>query len=286
MVSSVHIDCDCGHFDKIFGRYSCTSEWQSYKTLKSSFTNVWAIMLGIAVSTMPRAPSLRSLFLAWVCFSVAFSTVFQAFLTKFIIDSGYKKPIQNKEELYESGIKLYYLPYINYVFENGDETDASKVQRNRAISPSYEVCLKWTRYHKNASNLFADLDAEIHYAEGNNLWENSEPLVCSLEDGVLFNSGLSMVMLQGDPLMRRVTEIVDHVVEAGLFNFWISKAMHEYKAKARKISLGHPLDGYHSFNLYHMQPAFYFIFMGWFLSALCFMVELLYNRSSSKRKYI
>jgi len=85
---------------KLFGRYSCTSEWQSYKSLKSSFTNVWAVMLGVAVLTMPRAPSLRSLFLAWVCFSVAFSTVFQAFLTKFLIDSGYKKPIQSKEELY------------------------------------------------------------------------------------------------------------------------------------------------------------------------------------------
>jgi hypothetical protein len=88
------------------GRYSCTSEWQRYKTLTSSLTTVWSVILGVSVSTMPRAPSVRSLFLAWVCFSLAFNTVFQAFFTMFLIDSGYKTPIQNMDELFASGIIL------------------------------------------------------------------------------------------------------------------------------------------------------------------------------------
>jgi hypothetical protein len=90
----------------LVARYSCTSEWQVYKTVTSSMTNVWAVILGVPVLTMPRTPSLRSLFLAWVCFSVAFSTVFQAFLTSYLIDSGYQTPIQNMDELFASGIKL------------------------------------------------------------------------------------------------------------------------------------------------------------------------------------
>jgi hypothetical protein len=92
----------------LVGRYSCTSEWQGYKTLTSSLISVWAVILGVSVPTMPRTPSLRSLFLSWVCFSLAFSTVFQAFLTTFLIDSGYKTPIQNIDELCASGIKLAY----------------------------------------------------------------------------------------------------------------------------------------------------------------------------------
>ena len=50
----------------LVGRYSCTSEWQGYKTLTSSLTNIWALILGLAGSTMPRAPFLRLLFFAWV----------------------------------------------------------------------------------------------------------------------------------------------------------------------------------------------------------------------------
>jgi hypothetical protein len=252
--------------------------------MSSSLTNVWAVVLGVAVSTMPRTPSLRSLFLAWVCFSVAFSTVFQAFLTTFLIDSGYKTQIQNMEELFGSGMKLAYPEGDNFFFKEGDETEASKVLRNRVDCPSYDVCINWAKYQKNVSFIFSDLSAEERYALGDFVGENSEPLVCKLEDGVLLQTGFTMVMFHGDPLMRRFTEIVDRVFEAGLFEYCISLRMYRRKLYSRKIAILHPLDGYYSFNLYHMQPAFYLLLIGWCQSVLCFMFEILYNRVLSKRK--
>ena len=38
------------------------------------------------------------------------------------------------------------------------------------------------------------------------------------------------------------------------------------KLGSRKIALVHLLDGYYSFKLYHMQPAFYLLLIGWWLS--------------------
>jgi hypothetical protein len=61
----------------LVGRYSCTSEWQVYKTLTSLLTNVCGVMLRVAVSTMPRSPSQSLLFLARV-FLCGQSTVVQA----------------------------------------------------------------------------------------------------------------------------------------------------------------------------------------------------------------
>jgi hypothetical protein len=119
-----------------FGKYSRTSEWQGYKILTSLLTNVWAVILGVSVSTMPRTPSLRSLFLAWVCFSVPFSTVFQAFLTTYLIDSGYKTPIQNMDELFASGIKLAYIPEFSFIFEIGEQTEVLKINRHLATCPA------------------------------------------------------------------------------------------------------------------------------------------------------
>jgi hypothetical protein len=267
----------------LVGRYSCTSEWQGYKTITSSLTKVWAVILGMSVSTMPRTPSLRSLFLAWLCFSVAFSTVFQAFLTSFLIDSGYKTPIRNMDELFESGIKLACPPeYISYV-KSGDETEASKLQRNVVNCSSYYVCFDWAKYQKNASILLADDSVEEYFADGDFVGENSKPLLCRIEDGVFFHYGLTMIMLHGDPLMRRVTEIIDRVVEAGLYNYWNSLRMYSLKLNAQIIAIVHQLDGYYSFNLNHMQTAFHLVLMGWCLSTLCFMFEVLYNRVISKR---
>jgi hypothetical protein len=66
-------------------------------------------------------------FLARVYFSLAYSAVFQAFLTTYLIDSGYKASIQNMDELFASGIKLAYPKGYNFLFEIGDEMEASKL---------------------------------------------------------------------------------------------------------------------------------------------------------------
>jgi len=164
---------------------------------------------------MPRTPSLRSLFLPWVCSSLAFSTVFHAFLTTFLTDSVYKTPIQNMDELFASGIKLYHKTQFNLLFDYGDETEISKIQRNRANCENDFHCVDVAIYHRNVSILFADLNAEFYNAFGYNLGAKSEPLLCKLEDGIVHNNGLRMVMLNGDPLLRRISEIIVRVVEAG-----------------------------------------------------------------------
>jgi hypothetical protein len=226
---------------------------------------------------MPRSPSLRSLFLAWVCFSLAFNTVLQAFLTSFLTEPGYKTPIQNMDELFDSGIKLAYPPHQRYIFKYGDEEEAVKVQRNLASCPLYKVCENWAKYQKNVSILLVDSEAEYRYAKGEFVGENSEPLVCRLVDGVVFNTGLIMAMFHEEPLMRRVNEIIDRVVEAGLYNHWVSLIMNHHKIISQKIAIVHPLDEYYSFKLYHMQPAFYILLMGSCVSVLCFVIEVLCN---------
>jgi hypothetical protein len=208
--------------------------------------------------------------------------VFQAFLTTFLVDSGYKTPIQNLDQLFSTGIKLAYDAEHNFVFENLEETEASNVQIHRVDCPSFEVCENWAIYQKNVSILLYDFDAETGFARGEYFGENSEPLLCRLDDGVYNSDGIAMIMLYGDPLLRRVSEIIDRVVAAGLYTFWVSKEMHFIKLQAEKVAIVNPLDGYYSFNLYHMQPAFYILLMGWNISTLCFILEVFYNRSLRK----
>ena len=187
------------------------------------------------------------------------------------------------DELLASGIKLVYLPEFNKIFDIGDETEVSNVKRLSVNCSSYEVCLDWAKYHKNVSVLLIDKFAEDNYARGDFVGENSEPLLCSLEDGIVYSFDISMTMFHGDPLMKRVTEIIDRVFEAGLYNYRNSLSMNVRELYSRKIAIVHPLDGYYSFKLNHMQPAFYLLLMGWCLSAICFMVEVLYYHLFTKR---
>jgi hypothetical protein len=188
------------------------------------------------------------------------------------------------DELFASGIKLAYPPEYNFLFQSIDETEASNLQSRRVNCPSLKVCFEWALNHKNVSILWYDLDIEIRFAYGDFIGENSEPLLCKLEDGVVYNTGLTMGMFYGDPLMRRVSEIIERVVEAGIYNYWISKEFHSIKLYEERISTVNRFDEYYSFKLYHMQPAFYLLLIGCSISALCFMFEILYNRVLSKTK--
>ena len=66
-------------------------------------------------------------------------------------------------------------------------------------------------------------------------------------------------MFRGDTLIWRVTEVIDRLVEAGIYSHWNSKHIEYLKLFPRKIAIVHPFDEYYSFNLYHMQPAFYLL---------------------------
>jgi len=94
-------------------------------------------------------------------------------------------------------------------------------------------------------------------------------MLCRLKEGLFRQSGLTMIMFHGDPLTSRFTEGIDRVVETGLYNYSIFLRMHFIKFFSRNTAIVHPLNGYYSFNLYHMQPAFYLLLMGWCLSTLC-----------------
>jgi hypothetical protein len=223
---------------------------------------------------MPRAPSLRSLFLAWVCFSIAFSTVFLAFLTTFLIDSGYKTPIKSMDELLASGMKLAYEKDHSFVFENGNETEVSNVRRMKANCPSLKVCVNWAKYYKNVSVFLNDYKFQMYSTRGGNFGGNGEPLLCRLDDGVFLNFQSVMVMFCGEPLLKRINDIFGRVVEAGLYKMWLSWLENLHNILDPTIAIVIPFDEYYSFNLYHMQPAFYLLLIGLCLSVFCFVIEL------------
>jgi hypothetical protein len=233
---------------------------------------------------MPRAPSLRSLFLSWVCFSIAFSTVFQAFLTTFLIASGYNTQIQSMDELFGSTMKLAYHPKHSFVFENGNKTEVSNVRRKKASCPSLSVCVNWAKHYKNVSVLMSDYQFQIQSEDGGYVGGDGEPLLCRIDDGVFLNVGAVMIMFQGEPLLKRINNIFVRVLEAGLYKFWLSQFVNQYKISVKMKAIVNPLDDYYSFNLYHLQPAFYLLLIGLSFSVCCFVNELFCYRLMNKRR--
>jgi hypothetical protein len=209
--------------------------------------------------------------------------VFLAFLTTFLIDSGYKTPIKSTDELFVSGMKLAFDPIHGFVFENGNETEVSNVRRMKANCPSFEVCINWAKYYKNVSVFLFDYVFQVQFDNGDYVGGNGEPLLCRIDDGVFLNVRSVMIMFYGEPLLKRINEIFVRLVEAGLYKLWLSWLVNEYYMSVKKIAVVNSLDEYYSLNLYHIQPAFYLLLIGLCLSAFCFVIELICYHLLNKR---
>ena len=85
-----------------YGHKSHLHQSKSYSNIFSITANIISVLLSVSVNTQPRSAPLRLFFFSWVCYSVAVSTLFQVYLTTFLIEPGYKEPIRSVQEMLES----------------------------------------------------------------------------------------------------------------------------------------------------------------------------------------
>jgi len=88
-------------------------ESPNYKTIIYCIYNVWAILTGVSVPQKPISLSLRIFFIAWVWYSVAMTTVYQAFFIGLLVNPGFEKSITTLNDLIQSGIEYGYVREIN-----------------------------------------------------------------------------------------------------------------------------------------------------------------------------
>jgi hypothetical protein len=136
--------------------------------------------------------------------------------------------------------------------------------------------VKWAYVYKNISLILDELSIEERYFSSSLMDENSKPLLCRLEDGIVMYGDSVMMMRMGDPLLERINDIIDSVVEAGIFMQWKKSHFDNMKVRAGAIRSNIPVNNYHSFAMEHMLPAFYLLLMGYAVSTSIFILEISY----------
>jgi hypothetical protein len=259
-------------------------EFRVYRDIISVTANITAVALGISVATKPRTSSLRVFFFSWVCHSVAVSTVFQAYLTSFLIDTGYEEPIKTVEQMLNAGMKFGFPRSYKIFFNDSKDSIGSAILRSTVMCPDEGICLKWASQYRNISTLRSDFTAEYLRSVGSSTDENNRPLLCDLEDGVVVYFETVMAVLKGNPLLEHINDVMDRIVEAGLFMQW-KKMFFNYARVATKTASSYTLaDTYLNITIKHMQSAFYLLLLGYGVALVSFVVEMIWYRHTSKRR--
>jgi hypothetical protein len=239
----------------------------SYISITKCFLNLWAIILGVSVyDKIPKMTIIRASFLLWVIYSLALNSVYQTFLTTFLVDPGLSHELSTVEELLQSGIELGIPTTVDTVLP---ELTSSRYFRH-AFCTDMSMCFHRLAYEGNLAVLSSRYNTE--YDEGHKYIDsNGKPRLCHLKQTFSLQF-VTMTVQKGSVLLEKFNRIVSQVAEAGLMNLWWKDLKYVATLSAAKAFVASNSE-YAAMTTEHFQSAFFVFAFGSLLAVLCFVWE-------------
>jgi hypothetical protein len=209
------------------------------------------------------------LFVIFVWYCSAISTVFQTFLTSFLVDPGYGTQLASLDEILDSGIEFCYFDAFNDLFNLSSDSRYKEVVERAEICSKCDVCIE--RIHETGTfATFAPVWAVQNYT--NTI--NDRSTICPLNGDDYDFVFMSTYVQKGSFLFESLNKYIILSVESGLINWLLKYIIFMSRLNRNIIDV---TDWYFVFNLSHLLFAFYILFFGHGLSFLLFLFEVFYH---------
>jgi len=242
---------------------------RSYTTLSSVLYNVWAVTVGVPVTGMPRSLRFRLLFLVFVFYCFAIGTVFQTYMTSFLVDPGYENQLNSVDEILDSGIAFGYTEEVNIFFTYSSDLRHKEVAERAEICSTYKLCIDRIR----ETGSFASFDF-IWVVQNYTNVINDHSTVCLLNNDDYAFIFLTTYVQKRTFFLELLNKYIIHFFEFGMFVRLTRGSLYVPKPIRDNFNMS---DGYFAFALSHLHIAFYFLFVGHILSFLLFLCEVFYH---------
>ena len=251
---------------------------QSYTSLMKCLLNFWAVILEESASNNPpHMPAVRIMFLSWVLYCWAANTVYQSFLTSFMVDPGLQHQLSSPEEVLASDIDIGLLKPLVTLFP---ELSDKKYRSSTSCENNTECHLR-VAHGGNLAIMFSEVSMDYLIASKYVTKEN-KPMICTF-DYVVCAQPVILPFMKGYPLVPLFDKVILHILDSGLLDFWLKEIMYLSTLEALKDS--ETVDGeYVKFSLEHLESAYGFLFLGYIIASFSFLGELLHFHHSKKRK--
>jgi hypothetical protein len=255
--------------------YDPSMESYNFRHLSSCFHSAWAIIMGVSVPEMPRISMLRILFLLYVIYCFAISTVFQAFFTSYLVESGYEEGFKSLDDLVKSNLFYGFNSALEFLFLQFDFVDTRLYSRPRVECPDLLKCAERVLFDRDIATIFSRTC--VNYVGIKNGVDERNRMICFLDDPSV--SGYAAVYLpKGSLLLDRINSVLGRYLEAGMLNrYWSYLTWGEILKGS--VNLGNiNSEEFVPFSVSHLITAFKMILSGHVLSFILFLVELFVGR--------
>ncbi|KAJ9588518.1 hypothetical protein L9F63_018100 [Diploptera punctata] len=243
-----------------------TSDFIGFRMFSQCFGAAWAILLGVSVPQMPLSLRTRNLFIIYVWYCFAISTIFQAFFTSYLVEPGYEARLKNLDDVIKAGLKLG-----SYEMMNNFEAMLHFEELKRFNSVYYDglpECIAGVMFGRQTFS--PALDYFGSYIASVSGIQDQKKVVCFLDETVL-TLPIGVGMIRGYPLLEMLNQHIRRSMEAGLLHAYWSKFKNEINLNSNNTEED---SEYVVFNLTHLAPGFVLLFFGYILSVIIFLCEL------------
>ncbi|KAJ9580338.1 hypothetical protein L9F63_003973 [Diploptera punctata] len=241
------------------------ANFTAFNMISRCFSAAWAVLLGVSVPRMPLSLRMRCLFIIYVWYCFAISTVFQAFFTTYIVEPGYEPSLHTVDDVVESG-----LAFASYdVYKDTEfiaELEMISKFKHVVETNNYSKCVEQLLFRKSMFLLSSVYSA--HFMASKFYFGRKDNVVCFLDDSVMtFLYGVALP--KGSPILEILNEHIRLLLESGFFERHWSELLHTVKLQAKQ----HEGSEYVVFNLSHLSPVFILLLLGYVLCLIVFIME-------------
>jgi hypothetical protein len=241
----------------------------TYKDISTVLYNAWAVVLGVAVTKMPRSYHLRIVIFAWICYCFSVSTLFQTFLTTFLVDPGLHKQIANLHELSQSKMEHAIPPRMNYMY--GIQDALTKLIDTGHEMDDYEKGVEKIIDTGNFA-LFAESRKVDKYLASTKMRNK----VCVMNYYEVDSHRMVNLFSRGTQILEQFNKYVTRIQESGEIT--------KHERDRWTFSSSFDDEDYFVFSFSHLLVAFYALTIGHSLGCVMFLLELLHHLYSTNRQ--
>ena len=257
-------------------RDSTLKDSRIFQTPSYCFYDAWAVLMGVSATNTPSTWNFRFLFLVYVYYCLAMSTVFQAFFTSYLVEPGYGKKYETFDDLLNSRVSYGYNGAMEMLFVSTGYEEHFRFPRSRSQDcNNIEECTRRIANNDQLCTLSFPrisqyLASELDVPDASNSF-------CTLEVNV-FTTGFIFVVHNGSPFLNRLNVLTRRSMEGGLLGrYWTNLLWVKNLRDKMRVGDGEG-DNYFVFSLSHLRPAFFVLGFGYLLSSIVFLAEVLVKR--------
>ncbi|KAJ9580350.1 hypothetical protein L9F63_003985 [Diploptera punctata] len=243
------------------------NDFTEFNLLAQCFSAAWGVLLGISVPQMPLSLGTRTLFIIYVWYCFAISTVFQAYFTTYLVEPGYEARLETLDDVMRTGLNFTTYQILEGLMGIIDFEELHDFEETKCFD--FNECIKDVMFKRETFSL--SLSYLSSYLASFSGFHDHSKVVCYLDTPVL-TTPMGGALPIGHPLLKIINVHVRRCFEGGLLEDYWSQFLHEVNLKANKTDED---SEFVVFSLTHLSPVFMLLLFGYVLSAILLMCELI-----------